>query len=122
MTDHNEIWLEPQCAELSYEGRKWCQDNVWGDKCEDCDEVPTRYVRADIHDALAARLAEAERDAARYRWLRQNSNFLGWEPDYLPEFVDRAVDRAMSTASATPASSGDATRAMLAASASGCDL
>jgi hypothetical protein len=35
-------------------------------------EAPTEIVRASDYDALAARLAEAERDAARYRWLRDS--------------------------------------------------
>jgi hypothetical protein len=61
VADHNQIWLEPDCAEKSYEGRSWCEHDAWNGKCDECDSTPTRYVRADIHDALAARLAEAER-------------------------------------------------------------
>lgn len=53
------------------------------------------------YDGLAARLAEAERDAARYRWLRDKSNFGGspvavmrgvvWIAD-LDAFVDSAMN------------------------------
>jgi hypothetical protein len=45
-------------------------------------------------DALAARCGELERDAERYRWLRANPNYMGWEHDFLPQQVDREIDRA----------------------------
>jgi hypothetical protein len=83
---------------------------------------------------LKARLAEAERDAARYRWLREQH----WSKSAVAvvaspkqavklghdcpsdERLDAFIDGLMATAdSATPASSGDATKAMLASSASG---
>ena len=62
MCDHKEIWLMPECCADPAEGRLWCEQDE-PTSCED--GVPwTRYVRADLHDALAARLAEAERDLA----------------------------------------------------------
>jgi hypothetical protein len=48
MTSHTTIWLQPWCAECdrsSYEGRQWCEDNVW-DKCDNCDALPVKYVIA----------------------------------------------------------------------------
>ena len=43
---------------------------------------PTGWQKAqDEHNALAARLAEAERDAARYRWLRERIN---WRDQFVP--------------------------------------
>jgi len=58
MSDHKEIWLMPECCADPAEGRLWCEQDE-PTSCED--GVPwTRYVRADLHDALAARLAETE--------------------------------------------------------------
>lgn len=45
MAEHKEIWLEPACNQ---DGRQWCQDNVWGDKCSDCAEKPVKFVRSDV--------------------------------------------------------------------------
>lgn len=49
------------------------------------------YILASDYDALAARLAEAERDAARYRWLRDTRNesmdFYGTETEF-DQWVD----------------------------------
>lgn len=39
MTDHKEIWLEPECPNCGDQGgdRQWCQDDVWhGDTCDGC--------------------------------------------------------------------------------------
>lgn len=30
-TEFKEIWLEPAIDADPYEGRQWCQDNVWGE-------------------------------------------------------------------------------------------
>ena len=52
----------------------------------------------DERDALAARLAEAERDAARYRWLREHTVHSGLESfvgRHDAQFLDIAVDAAM---------------------------
>jgi len=42
-----------------------------------------------------ARQAALEKDAQRYRWLRQNPAWLGWTRDHQPEHVDAAVDQDM---------------------------
>ncbi len=34
-------------------------------------------------------------DAERYRWMRKNPTWLGWEHDMLPEQVDKHVDAAL---------------------------
>jgi hypothetical protein len=50
MDPHEEIWLQPWCPVCnlnSYEGRMWCQDNVW-DRCEECGEKPVKYVLAPL--------------------------------------------------------------------------
>ena len=50
------IYLGPACEadSGSYgDGRTWAEDQPWDD-CE-CGHKPVRYVRADIHDARAAR-------------------------------------------------------------------
>ena len=55
------IYLGPACEadSGSYgDGRTWAEDQPWDD-CE-CGHKPVRYVRADIHDAIAARLAALE--------------------------------------------------------------
>lgn len=71
--DHDRIWLEPKCAEKSYEGRQWCQDDVW-DHCEECDLPSVEYVRADLLDAaVGAALAEA----AEAAWPHD------WQPDHI---------------------------------------
>ena len=51
--EHKHIWLAPVCDENCSEGRTWCQDNVWGDKCDDfdCDAKPIKFIRADIVEA-----------------------------------------------------------------------
>ena len=35
------------------------------------------------------------KDALRYRWLRRNPTYLGWEHDCPPEFIDANVDAAL---------------------------
>lgn len=52
-------------------------------------------------DAALTRILEAatqtpdEVDAERYRWLRKNPQWLGWEHDFRPDEVDRELDAAM---------------------------
>lgn len=56
MSDLREIFLQPECCADEHSGRLWCEDDAPVD-CEDDDgnEIPwTRYVRADLHDSLAA--------------------------------------------------------------------
>jgi hypothetical protein len=60
VTDHERIWLEPECCASPETGRVWCQDKVWpADDCEFGAE-PTEYV-------LATALAAAEAREARLR-------------------------------------------------------
>jgi hypothetical protein len=53
--DHKEIWLECKCGDFSYEGRQWCEDDVFecSDHGPDC-AGPVKYVRADLHETLRA--------------------------------------------------------------------
>ena len=39
------------------------------------------------------------KDALRYRWLRRNPTYLGWEHDCPPEFIDANVDAALASKS-----------------------
>lgn len=45
MTDHKEIWLEPDCAG-GCTPREWCEDKVWG-PCPECGAEPVKYVKAE---------------------------------------------------------------------------
>jgi hypothetical protein len=64
--------------------------------CADCHE-PTSLcqcgdpIARPDYDALAARLAEAERDAARYRWLR-GANIVDWDAIPFPAEYDHPDD------------------------------
>lgn len=40
------IWLAPKHDD-QYE-REWCEDNVWGNECEDCGSKTVKYIRADL--------------------------------------------------------------------------
>ncbi len=60
-----------------------------------CDDVARRVdecisLRAE-RDALLA-------DAERYRWLRNNPQWLGWKHDFRPDEVDREIDAAIDAA------------------------
>ena len=55
--DWTHIWLEHKDAELTPEGRSWCDHDAWGDGA-------VEYIRADI---AAARIAKLEADNARLR-------------------------------------------------------
>ena len=35
------------------------------------------------------------KDAERYRWLRNNPQWLGWDHDFRPDEVEREIDAAM---------------------------
>jgi hypothetical protein len=54
--DPERIWLEPGDGAPDT-GRLWCRDDVWTGDLAYEGELPTEYVRADIH---AARVAELE--------------------------------------------------------------
>lgn len=65
MSDLREIFLQPECCADEHSGRLWCEDDAPVD-CEDDDgnEIPwTRYVRADLHDSLAAENAALKAQA-----------------------------------------------------------
>ena len=47
----------------------------------------------DIKAATAERDALRE-DAERYRWLRNNPEWLGWDHDFRPDEVEREIDAA----------------------------
>lgn len=47
----------------------------------------------DIKAATAERDALRE-DAERYRWLRNNPEWLGWDSDFQPDEVEREIDEA----------------------------
>lgn len=62
-----------------------------------------RYIRVDEVEALISRLRAAERDAERYRWLRERGDACQWMNIIridLDEFVcqDNALDTAIDTA------------------------
>jgi hypothetical protein len=58
------IWLQPECCAGKYEGRQWCQDNVFDDgECEDGAKA-TEYVRADIAATRIEQLRKALETAA----------------------------------------------------------
>jgi len=73
--DPDYIWLEPRCAEESYEGRSWCQDDVWG-KCDECDLPAVKYVRADLVQSLERQLATMRVELAATRAALEPSDRL----------------------------------------------
>jgi len=67
-------------------------------------ELAEAYARIDniVFDAsdelrtVYAELAEARKDAERYRWLRQPPQYMGWVlGDFQAEFIDTEIDAAM---------------------------
>jgi hypothetical protein len=59
------------------------------------ERLPSAQALGELPGAVDEMLAEAERlreDAERYRWLRRNPNFMGWEHDFLYVQVDAAID------------------------------
>jgi hypothetical protein len=59
------------------------------------------YRRIAANDALAARCGELERDAERYRWLRdpQNADVSGYAASLWGEHMDEAIDSSRALAS-----------------------
>ena len=47
MSDHEQIWLEPEPGSPDF-GRTWCQDDVYTGEPDYEGDLPTRYVRADL--------------------------------------------------------------------------
>jgi hypothetical protein len=45
--------------------------------------------------AMESEIEHLRKDAERYRWLRNNAQWLGWDQDFQPDEVDRAIDREM---------------------------
>ena len=80
-----EIWLEPQCAEHSYEGRTWAHNCAWDEKCGECGSPPVKYRRADLclSDLHVEALVEAARDMlAGWQYIRHQHGDLygvGWD-------------------------------------------
>ena len=67
MANHKEIWLGPDCQDCGEDGedystedRLWCQDDIF-ETCDECGKGSVRYVRADLHDVLAAKLADEKK-------------------------------------------------------------
>ena len=55
----------------------------------------TRAEKAEAALAEArAEIARLREDAERYRWIRQNPQFIGWDSDYRPDEIDTQVDAA----------------------------
>ena len=74
--DFEHIWLSPKCDEEG-DGRMWCEDDRG--PCDDCGMPSTKYVRADLYDALASALAQAvkERDEAKRKAILWDKE--GWQ-------------------------------------------
>jgi|LakMenE18May11ns_1017448.scaffolds.fasta_scaffold8899303_2 hypothetical protein len=77
--DWTHIWLEHKDAELTPEGRSWCDHDAWGDGA-------VEYIRADI---AAARIAELEADNARLREeVDTLENIIRFAFDFGDELID----------------------------------
>lgn len=50
---------------------------------------------ADKIERLTAENEALRADAERYRWLKHNPQWLGWEHDFRPDEVEREIDAAM---------------------------
>jgi hypothetical protein len=65
-SDHERIWLEPGPG--GYEGRLWCQDDVWADNSDYAGYgPPTEYIRADLFNAAVDAAREEGRREERER-------------------------------------------------------
>lgn len=62
MSDHERIWLQPNCCTSPYDGRQWCEDNVF--ECDDGNPA-VEYIRADL---AAERIAELEAALKERGW------------------------------------------------------
>ena len=49
----------------------------------------------DLERKQAAEIERLRKDAERYRWLRTQPEWLGWEHDFRSDEIDREVDAAM---------------------------
>ena len=57
--------------------------------------VATMSEAADTIEALQAERDALRADAERYRWLKTQPLWLGWEHDFRPDEIEREVDAAM---------------------------
>lgn len=64
-------------------------------------ETQLRQELAAVWALLDAERDALRADAERYRWLRNNPQWLGWEHDFRPDEVDREIDAAIDAARAT---------------------
>jgi hypothetical protein len=65
-TDHPTIYLEPGDGDTSSVGRQWCQNDVWSDNPAYGGVAPTRYVRADLVEALRAELDQLRAERQKH--------------------------------------------------------
>lgn len=89
-------WWESNKFKGTSTTRTWCEQAWMAAKAQ-----PVQYVitAPDEITRLKAELAEAQRDAARYLWLRENFQFIkldDWIQDDGQEQLDAAIDAAMS--------------------------
>ena len=54
------------------------------------EQATVEFLEAFFHAAQAQ-----SQDAKRYRWLKNNPEWLGWDHDFRPDEVEREVDNAM---------------------------
>lgn len=68
------------------------------------DKSPTDQQFGKILSVVSAALAAPAdaRDALRYRFLRDNPSWMGWEHDFRADEIDREVDRAIETSGEKP--------------------
>jgi hypothetical protein len=48
-----------------------------------------------LYEDAQAEIAALRKDAERYRWLKRNPQWLGWDSDFRPDEVEREIDTAM---------------------------
>lgn len=45
--EHKVIWLQPACCDGGHKyDREWSSTNEWPNGCEDCGEMPVKYILA----------------------------------------------------------------------------
>lgn len=89
--DHEVIWLQPQCYDESPDGRLWCKDPVF-DNCEDCSLAPTKYMRADLFDALKS---QRDRYRAALEWVKRWEDALDFHSTVETRELLEAIDAAL---------------------------
>ena len=82
MSDHERIWLEPECCPESDTGRTWCQDgDVWSHDADATIEhqKPTEYVCVGLYEK-----AQAQLDAVKWQPIEtapKQGAILLWVPE-----------------------------------------